>query len=79
MQRTTRIRPPNAANRSARTLAKELGVSYSVVHRVWPAKQLRPHLDRTFKLSTGPHFVERVQDVVGLHPNHLEHALVLGR
>jgi transposase len=58
-------------------LAKELGISYVMVHRVWRANGLKPHLVRTFKVSNDPHFVEKVQDVVGLYLNPPEHALVL--
>ncbi len=48
-----------------------------MVHRVWRANQLKPHLTRTFKLSNDPRFVEKVQDVVGLYLNPPERALVL--
>src|SRR3990172_4932206 len=48
-----------------------------MVHRVWRANQLKPHLTRTFKLSNDPHFVEKLGDVVGLYLNPPEHALVL--
>jgi transposase len=77
VERTTQTRPTNATHWSVRTLAKELGVSRSMVHRVWKANGLKPHLTRTFKVSNDPHFVEKVQDVVGLYLNPPEHALVL--
>ncbi len=48
-----------------------------MVHRVWRAHGLKPHLVKTFKLSNDPHFVEKLQDVVGLYLNPPEHALVL--
>src|SRR5208283_4222155 len=69
--------PSNATHWSVRTLAAELKVSPSMVHRVWRANQLKPHLTRTFKLSNDPRFVEKVQDVVGLYLNPPERALVL--
>jgi transposase len=77
IERTTQTKPANATHWSVRTLAKELGVSRSMVHRLWKANGLKPHLTRTFKVSNDPHFVEKVQDVVGLYLNPPEHALVL--
>ena len=77
IERTTQTRPQNATHWSVRTLAKELGISYMMVHRVWRANGLKPHLARTFKVSNDPHFVEKVQDVVWLYLNPPEHALVL--
>jgi transposase len=76
-EKTTQEKPVGATDWSTRTLAKELGTSHSMVHRVWRAHGLRPHLVRTFKLSTDPDFVEKLQDVVGLYLNPPEHALVL--
>ena len=77
LKRTTQTAPANATHWSVRTLAAELKVSPSMVHRVWRANQLKPHLTRTFKLSNDPRFVEKVQDVVGLYLNPPERALVL--
>jgi len=37
------------------------------VHRVWCAFGLKPHLHKSFKLSSDPYFVEKVRDVVGLY------------
>ena len=47
------------------------------VHRVWRAFGLKPHLSHNFKLSTDPHFVEKVRDVVGLYLDPPDKALVL--
>jgi len=74
---TTQTKPPDATHWSTRTLGRALGVSDSMVRRVWQANQLKPHLSRTFKLSNDPRFVEKVTDVVGLYLNPPEHALVL--
>src|SRR4051794_11802005 len=38
---------------------------------------LKPHLVKTFKLSTDKHFVAKVQDVVGLYLDPPDKALVL--
>lgn len=77
VDRTIQTLPVNATQWSVRTLAKEVGVSPSMVHRVWKANGLKPHLTRTFKLSNDPHFVEKLVDVVGLYLDPAEHALVL--
>jgi len=77
IEMTTRQKPPNATHWTTRMLAKELGIDHVMVHRVWKANGLKPHLSRTFKLSNDPRFVEKVLDVVGLYLNPPEHALVL--
>ena len=74
---TTRQTPPNATHWSTNSLARQLGVSQSMVSRVWRANGLRPHLSRTFKVSNDPRFVEKLTDVVGLYLDPPEHALVL--
>ena len=77
VERTLHTVPANATHWSIRTMAKALGTSRSMVHRVWQANQLKPHLTRRFKLSTDRQFVEKVRDVVGLYLNPPENALVL--
>jgi transposase len=74
---TTQRKPKNATHWSTRTLAEELGVTQSMVHRVWKANGLKPHLVKTFKISNDPHFEEKLRDVVGLYLNPPENALVL--
>jgi len=74
---TTQKKPRNATHWSCRTLAKELGASRAMVNRVWRANGLKPHLRRTFKLSSDRRFVEKLVDVVGLYLDPPEHALVL--
>lgn len=77
IRKTTQEKPANATHWSTRTLAKALGVSQSMVQRVWKANGLRPHMVRTFKLSNDPRFEEKLVDVVGLYLNPPEKALVL--
>ena len=77
IRKTTQETPRNATHWSTRTLAKELGVTQSMIHRVWKANGLKPHLIRTFKLSRDPHFEEKLIDVVGLYLNPPERALVI--
>jgi len=77
IDKTTQEKHRSATHWSTRTLAKELGINHTLVHRVWKAHELKPHLSRTFKLSNDKHFVEKVEDVVGLYMNPPDHALVL--
>ncbi len=44
---------------------------------MWRAFGLKPHLSKSFKLSTDPHFIEKVHDVVGLYLDPPDKALVL--
>jgi transposase len=74
---TTQRRPQNATHWSTNSLAKELGVSQSMVSRVWRANGLKPHLVKTFKVSNDPRFVEKMTDIVGLYLNPPEKAIVL--
>jgi transposase len=74
---TLRERPVNATHWSTRTLAEHLGVGATTVRRVWQGNGLKPHLSRSFKVSSDPRFEDKLLDVVGLYINPPEHALVL--
>ena len=65
-----------ATHWSTRTLAAELGVSAASGSRHCRKNGLKPHLVRGFKVSRGPKFVEKLEDIVGLYMSP-EHALVL--
>lgn len=73
---TTRKKPDNATHWSARTLAKKLNTTHSFVHRVWQSVGLKPHLEKTFKVSNDKHFEEKLFDVVGLYLSPPENAVV---
>src|SRR5262252_7781436 len=60
LEMTTQRKPANATHWSTRTLAEALGTNRSLVHRVWRAHGLKPHLCRAFKLSNDPHFAEKL-------------------
>lgn len=75
--KTAKEKPTNATHWSARTMAKEMGVSHKSVQRIWKEHGLKPHLTRTFKLSNDPNFAEKVVDVVGLYMNPPDKAVVL--
>ena len=52
-------------------------MSQSAISRIWRAFALAPHRSETFKLSTDPHFIDKVRDIVGLYLNPPDRALVL--
>jgi len=58
-------------------MAAAVGLSEATVRRIWHQNGLKPHLVETFKVSTDPHFAEKLEAVVGLYLNPPEHALVL--
>ena len=58
-------------------MADHLGLSQSMVSRVWRAFGLAPHKQDSWKLSKDPLFVEKVRDVVGLYLDPPERAVVL--
>jgi transposase len=74
---TLNEKPPAGTHWSVRKLAKAVGLSHSSVQRIWTAHGLKPHLTKTFKLSTDPQFSEKVQDIVGLYLDPPDKALVL--
>ena len=70
--------PPKGRTRwSVRSMARAAGISRHGVHQIWQKNDLKPHLCRTFKLSTDPNFEEKFWDVIGLYLNPPDKALVL--
>ena len=76
VRRTTQEQPRNATHWSLSRMADAAGVSPFVVWKIWKEHGLKPHLIRTFKVSDDPHFVEKVEDIVGLYLNPPERAMV---
>jgi transposase len=74
---TLETQPAGATHWSTRSMAKQVGMSQTMVSRVWRAFGLQPHRAETFKLSRDPAFVDKVRDVVGLYMNPPDRALVL--
>jgi len=60
-----------------RAAAQASGIAKSTVGRYFELFGLQPHRSKSFKLSTDPFFVEKVRDIVGLHLNPPDKALVL--
>jgi transposase len=75
--KTLESTPKDATHWSTRSMAKEVGLTQSAVHRIWKAFGLQPHRQDTWKLSQDPQFIEKVRDVVGLYLNPPERAVVL--
>src|SRR3954467_3977298 len=75
--KTLEAAPKDATHWSTRSMAAEVGLTQSAVHRIWKAFGLQPHRSETFKLSRDPQFVAKVRDVVGLYLNPPERAVVL--
>jgi len=74
---TLKKKPAGATHWTVRSMAERTRLSKSTVHRIWKAFGLEPHRQRHFKLSTGPFFVEKVRDIVGLYLNPPDKAMVL--
>ena len=76
VRRTLEEDPPSGTHWSTRLMAGAAGLHHSQVARIWRAHGLKPHLTRTFKLSTDPKFVDKLRDVVGLYADPRERAVV---
>lgn len=73
---TQHLKPADATHWSTRTMARRHRVSKNTVNRIWQANGLKPHLIRTFKISTDPQFTEKLRDVVGLYLAPPDRAIV---
>lgn len=77
VRRTLETTPKDATHWSIRSMASETDLSHTTVRRIWTAFGLQPHRSETFKLSTDPLFVDKVQDIVGLYLSPPNRAIVL--
>src|SRR4051794_1329331 len=75
--KTLETTPKDATHWSTRSMAAEVGLNQTAVHRIWKAFGLQPHRQDAWKLSKDPQFIEKVRDVVGLYLNPPERAVVL--
>ncbi len=75
--KTLETAPKDATHWSTRSMAAEVGLTQSAVHRIWRAFGLQPHRRESWKLSKDPQFIDKVRDVVGLYLNPPERAVVL--
>src|SRR5712691_9556395 len=76
VQKTTQEKPQAETHWSTRTLAPVVGVSAATVRRIWVNHGLKPHRVKRFKLSDDPHFVEKLEDCLGLYIDPPEKAVV---
>jgi len=76
VEATLTTRPSAATHWSSRPLAKAQGLSDGTIRKIWRQHGLQPHRVERFKLSTDPHFVEKLRDVVGLYLNPPARAVV---
>lgn len=74
--KTLETTPKGRTHWSTRKMAAQVGVSHSMVGRIWRAFGLRPHRTVSFKLSPDPQLVAKVRDIVGLYMNPPENAVV---
>lgn len=77
IERTLNTTPKDATYWSIRSMAAKTGLSHTTIRRIWMAFALQPHRSETFKLSTDPLFVDKVQDIVGLYMSPPNRAIVL--
>jgi transposase len=77
INKTLQSKPKDATHWSTTLMAKETGLNAMAISRIWRAFGLKPHRLETFELSTDPHFVAKVRDIVGLYMNPPDRALVL--
>src|SRR5437016_1479659 len=74
---TTRRKPSDGSTHwSCRKLAKQLGISKDVVHRIWRTAGLRPHRLERYLASNDPDFERKAADIIGLYLHPPQRAAV---
>lgn len=73
----TRRRPSDGSTHwSCRKLAAALGVSKTMVHKVWREAGLKPHRLERYMASNDPDFERKAADIIGLYLDPPQHAAV---
>jgi transposase len=73
----TRRKPRDGSTHwSTRKLAAELGVSKTMVHKVWQEAGLKPHRLERYMASNDPDLERKAADIIGLYLNPPQHAAV---
>src|SRR3954453_2453690 len=73
----TRKKPGDGSTHwSCRKLAKALGISKDLVHRVWQEAGIKPHRLERYMASNDPDFETKAADVIGLYLHLPQHAAV---
>jgi transposase len=58
-------------------MARHAGVSHASVQRLWRDNDLKPHLQRVFKVSRDARFEQKFWDVIGVYLDPPQNAVVL--
>jgi transposase len=74
--KTLETTPKGRTHWSTRKMAAQIGISHTMVGRIWRTFGLRPHRTLSFKLSPDPQLIAKVRDIVGLYMNPPDHAAV---
>ena len=69
--------PKGQATWDGKAIASELGVSDDIVWRILKKEGIHLQRQRTWCVSTDPHFAEKAADVIGLYLNPPENAIVI--
>jgi transposase len=73
----TRQRPPDGSTHwTTRKLGQVLGISHTLVARIWRRAGLQPHRFERYMLSDDPQFEQKAADIIGLYLNPPQHAAV---
>lgn len=73
----TRRKPRDGSTHwSCRKLAQHLGVSKTLVHRVWREADLKPHRLERYMASNDPDFERKAAEIIGLYLDPPRHAAV---
>ena len=73
----TRRKPRDGSTHwSTRKLAEHLGVSKTMVHRVWQEAGLKPHRLERYMASNDPDFERKAAEIIGLYLDPPQHAAV---
>src|SRR5215470_1908588 len=71
--KTLETTPKGRTHWSTRKMAAQVGVSHTMVGRIWRTFGLQPHRTLSFKLSPDPQLVAKVRDIVGLYMSPPDH------
>lgn len=74
--KTLEVTPKGRTHWSTRRMAKNAGMSHTMIGRIWRTFGLQPHVSESFKMSPDPQLVEKIRDVVGLYMNPPDNAVV---
>jgi len=74
--KTLETKPEGQTHWSTREMARRVGLSHTMIGRIWRTFGLKPHVSESFKLSPDPQLVAKIRDVVGLYMNPPANAVV---